>query len=88
MARITITGVNPEHKRKLAIIAAEKSTTISELLRERVRRLVLEGEEAIKTREELADTMARLMDVIVLYQRRRYQEAEELLAEVHSGRLS
>lgn len=85
MERVTITGVHPDHKRSLAVIAAKRGTTVSKLLRERIERIVMEDEGDIPTRESINEHVEALERVIELYQRRRYQDAEALLFEISHG---
>ena len=85
--RITITGVDPDVKRRLAVTCAEKRRTMSEVLRPFITRAMLELNGNVPTPDGLAETIEALFEVIELYQRRHYQEAEAKLAEVHSGRL-
>ena len=85
--RITITGVAPELKRKLAVVCAERGKTMSEVLRPFITRAMLELNGNVPAPDGLAETIEALFEVIELYQRRLYEEAERKLAEVHSGRI-
>lgn len=96
MSTITITNVPEGMKRDLSIAATAAGTNMTETLRARLPGVIAELEGAAPDREalsnaiqtilaqmdELAGYTRQLRQAVVLYQRRRYNEAEDLMASL------
>lgn len=86
--RITITGLDPDVKRDLVVVAAQEGTSVSEIIRDRLPRIIQEVTGDLPSYDELAASealaesrLAMLETVVELYQRRHYSEAEAQLAK-------
>lgn len=80
--RITITGVDEEVKRRLAMAAATEDTTVSEIIRARLPDIIAQVEGIQPTYGEVLDVTFGLVAVVVAYQLRRYKEAEASLEAI------